>query len=89
MTHKIVEEPIILRYDYDITGKKIPVYSAKVETTLTNTITGNTYQSEEEMQSDIDNAETAVTEADVRRDVLVTAPLMLCGADILDEDKKD
>ena len=83
MTHKIVDEPIILRYDYDITGKKIPVYSAKVETTLTNTITGNTYQSEE------DNSETAVTEADVRRDVLVTAPLMLCGADILDEDKKD
>ena len=89
MAHKIVDEPIILRYDYDITGKKIPVYSAKVEITLTNTLTGNTYANEEEMQADINDPGTAITEAEVRRDVLVTAPLMLCGADILDEDKKD
>ena len=89
MTHKIVEEPIILRYDYDITGKKIPVYSAKVETTLTNTITGNTYASEEEMQADINDPGTAITEAEVRRDVLVIAPKLLTGADILDGDKKD
>ena len=86
MAHKIVDEPIILRYDYDITGKKIPVYSAKVETTITNTLTGNTYVSEEDMQND---PGTAITEAEVRRDVLVIAPKLLTGADILDEDKKD
>jgi hypothetical protein len=89
MAHKIVDEPIILRYDYDITGRKIPVYSAKVETTLTNTLTGNTYASEEEMQADINDPGTAITEADVRRDVLIIAPKLLTGADILDEVKKD
>ena len=89
MAHKIVDEPIILRYDYDITGKKIPVYSAKVETTLTNTLTGNTYANEEEMQNDIDDSETSVTESDIRRDVLVIAPKLLTGADILDDDKKE
>ena len=31
---KIVDEPKILRYD-EIDGEKIPVYSAKVETTIT------------------------------------------------------
>ena len=41
------------------------------------------------MQADINDPGTAITEAEVRRDVLVTAPLMLCGADILDEYKKD
>ena len=35
---KIVDEPKLLRYDM-IGGKKIPVYSAKVETTVTNTKT--------------------------------------------------
>mgnify|MGYP003624437526 CR=1 FL=1 len=89
MAHKIVDEPIILRYDYDITGKKIPVYSAKVETTITNTLTGNTYVSEEDMQNDIDDSETSVTESDIRRDVLVIAPKLLTGADILDDDKKE
>ena len=41
---KIVDEPKILRYD-DIEGKKVPVYSAKVETTITNTKTGQEYDS--------------------------------------------
>ena len=36
---KIVDEPVLLRYD-TIDGKKVPVYSAKVETTVTNTKTG-------------------------------------------------
>ena len=44
---KIVDEPKILRYD-EIGGKKIPVYSAKVETTITNTKTGQEYNSHEE-----------------------------------------
>ena len=36
---KIVDEPVLLRYD-TIDGKQVPVYSAKVETTVTNTKTG-------------------------------------------------
>ena len=39
---KIVDEPKLLRYDI-IDGKQVPVYSAKVETTVTNTKTGHEY----------------------------------------------
>ena len=46
---KIVDEPKILRYD-EIDGEKVPVYSAKVETTITNTKTGQEYNSHEECQ---------------------------------------
>ena len=40
---KIVDEPVLLRYD-EIGGQKIPVYSAKVETTVTNIKTGQEIQ---------------------------------------------
>ena len=76
---KIVDEPVLLRYD-TIGGKKIPVYSAKVETTVTNTKTGQEYTSHEECQADIDNPETETTEADIRRDVNVIAPNLFSGA---------
>ena len=58
---KIVDEPKILRYDV-INGEKIPVYSAKVETTVTNTKTGQEYTSHEDCQADIDNPDTDTTE---------------------------
>ena len=76
---KIVDEPVLLRYD-TIDGKQVPVYSAKVETTVTNTKTGQEYNSHEECQADIDNPETATTEADIRRDVNVIAPNLFSGA---------
>lgn len=76
---KIIDEPKILRYDM-IDGEKVPVYSAKVETTVTNTRTGQEYSSHEECQADIDNPETDTTEADIRRDVHVTAPNVFAGA---------
>ena len=81
---KIVDEPKILRYD-EIGGKQIPVYSAKVETTVTNIKTGQEYSSHEECQADIDNSETDTTEADIRRDVHVTAPNVFAGAHTLPE----
>ena len=81
---KIVDEPVLLRYD-EIGGKKIPVYSAKVETVVTNTKTGQEYSSHEECQADIDNSETDTTEADIRRDVHVTAPNVFAGAHTLPE----
>ena len=81
---KIIDEAKILRYD-EIGGKKIPVYSAKVETTVTNIKTGQEYSSHEECQADIDNAETDTTEADIRRDVHVTAPNVFAGAHTLPE----
>ena len=60
---KIIDEPVLLRHDI-IDGKEVPVYSAKVETTVTNTKTGQEYNSHEECQADIDNPETETTEAD-------------------------
>ena len=81
---KIVDEAKILRYE-EIGGKKIPVYSAKVETTVTNIKTGQEYSSHEECQADIDNSETDTTEADIRRDVHVTAPNVFAGAHTLPE----
>ena len=81
---KIVDEPKILRYDV-INGEKIPVYSAKVQTIVTNTKTGQEYTSHEDCQADIDNPDTDTTEADIRRDVHVTAPNVFAGAHTLPE----
>ena len=77
---KITDEPVILRYEYDIEGNKIPVYSAKVETTITNIRTGVEYDSEDHCSSDISNPDTDTTVADIRRDVNVIAPNLLAGA---------
>ena len=78
--HKIADEPIILRYEYDIEGNRLPVYSCKVETTITNTKTGETYESEEACQNDIDNPSTATVVGDIKRDVHVIAPKLFTGA---------
>jgi len=82
---KIVDEPKILRYEFDPQGKKIPVYSAKVETTVTNTKTGHEYSSHEEVEADIANPATETTEDDIRRDVHVIAPNLFSGAATGDE----
>ena len=76
---KIIDEPVLLRHDI-IDGKEVPVYSAKVETTVTNIKTGQEYNSHEECQADIDNPATETTEADIRRDVNVIAPNLFSGA---------
>lgn len=81
---KIVDEPKLLRYDM-LDGKKIPVYSAKVETTVTNTKTGKEYSSHEECQADIDDPNTDTKEEDIRRDVHVIAPQVFAGASTLEE----
>ena len=77
---KIVDEPKILRYDI-IKGKQVPVYSAKVETTVTNTKTGYEYNSHEEAEADIANPASETKEEDIRRDVHVIAPNLLSGAE--------
>ena len=81
---KIVDEPKLLRYDM-LEGKKIPVYSAKVETTVTNTKTGKEYSSHEECQADIDDPNTDTKEEDIRRDVHVIAPQVFAGATTIEE----
>ena len=81
---KIVDEPKLLRYDM-LDGKKIPVYSAKVETTVTNTKTGKEYSSHEECQADIDDPNTDTKEDDISRDVHVIAPQVFAGATTIEE----
>ena len=76
---KIVDEPVLLRHEI-INGKKVPVYSAKVETTVTNTKTGHEYSSHEEVDADIANPATDTKEEDIRRDVHVIAPNLFSGA---------
>ena len=56
-----------------------------METTITNTKTGQEYNSHEECQADIDDPNTETTEADIRRDVHVTAPNVFAGAHTLPE----
>ena len=55
-------------------GRVIPKYNVKTETTLTNTETGQEYESEEAMQADIDDPNTSTTAEKIRRDVKVFAP---------------
>ena len=81
---KIVDEPVLLRHEI-INWKKVPVYSAKVETTVTNTKTGHEYSSHEEVDADIANPATDTKEEDIRRDVHVIAPNLFSGAATGDE----
>ena len=81
---KIVDEPVLLRHEI-INGKKVPVYSAKVETTVTNTKTGHEYSSHKEVDADIANPATDTKEEDIRRDVHVIAPNLFSGAATGDE----
>jgi hypothetical protein len=77
---KIIDEPVILRYEYDIEGNQIPVYSCKVETTITNIKTGVEYDSEDHATNDVADPSTETTELDIRRDVKVIAPKLFTGA---------
>ena len=81
---KIVDEPVLLRHEI-INGKEVPVYSAKVETTVTNTKTGYEYSSHEEVEADIANPATETKEEDIRRDVHVIAQNLFSGAATGDE----
>lgn len=80
---KIIEEEKILRYD-TVNGKEVPVYSAKTETIITNTLTGAEYNSEEEVEADIGDANTATTINDIKRDVVIIAPRLLTGSEMAD-----
>lgn len=82
---KIIDEPIILRYEYDAEGNQLPVYSCKVETTITNTKTGVEYESEDHAKNDVADPNTDTTDNDIRRDVNVIAPKLFTGAVVKQE----
>ena len=55
-------------------GRKVPHMQCGSETTITNTLTGYEYSSEEEVKNDINNPETKTQEEHIRRDVKIFAP---------------
>ena len=71
---KIVEPAELLGHIDTSDGRRIPHYKCKSETTLTNTVTGEEYESEDLMKSDVDNPATTTKEEHIRRDVRIFAP---------------
>ena len=51
------------------------VIKCKTKTTITNKVTGHVYADEEECKKDVDDSSTSTTESDIKRDVVVTAPM--------------
>jgi|TARA_R110002020_G_scaffold413759_1_gene623336 hypothetical protein len=83
---KIIEPAELLGHMDTSDGRRIPRYKCKSETTLTNTVTGKEYDSEDSMKSDVDNPATTTKEEHIRRDVRIFAPSL---ADMLGEVPKD
>lgn len=71
---KIIEPAELLGHMDTSDGRRIPHYKCKSEITLTNTVTGEEYDSEDLMKSDVDNPATATKEEHIRRDIKVFAP---------------
>ena len=83
---KIVELAELLGHIDTSDGRRIPRYKCKSETTLTNTVTGEEYDSEDLMKSDVDNPATSTKQEHIRRDVKIFAPSL---ADMVGEVPKD
>ena len=66
-----VETEASVRYEI-IDGKRVPVITPKTEVTLTNTKTGQEYNSDAEAMQDVQNPETDTVADDIKRDVKVT-----------------
>jgi|TARA_Y100001951_G_scaffold86083_1_gene76314 hypothetical protein len=54
-----------------INGEKIPEFVVPAEVTITNTVTGNEYASDEEAQLDVDDVKTDTKKEHIRRDVMI------------------
>jgi len=54
-----------------INGEKVPEFVVPAEVTITNTVTGNEYASDEEAQSDVDDVKTDTKKEHIRRDVMI------------------
>jgi len=80
-----VETEASVRYE-TINGKKVPVITPKCEVTLTNTVTGQEYMSNQEAEDDINNANTATQKEHIRRDVNITVEEIKIGAGFNIED---
>jgi len=54
-----------------VNGEKIPEFVVPAEVTITNTVTGNEYASDEEAQLDVDDVKTDTKKEHIRRDVMI------------------
>ena len=83
---KIVEPAELLGHMDTSDGRRIPRYKCKSETTLTNTVTGEEYDSEDAMKTDVDNPATATKQAHNRRDVRNFAPSLAEMVEVVPKD---
>ncbi len=67
----------------NIDGVMVPKYRGETEVTLTNTKTGQEYNSDKEAEDDIANPATDTVKEDIRRDVKVTVPKLVMGSGTL------
>ena len=67
----------------NIDGVMVPKYRGETEITLTNTKTGQEYNSDKEAEDDIANPATDTVQEDIRRDVKVTVPKLVMGSGTL------
>ena len=67
----------------NIDGVMVPKYRRETEITLTNTKTGQEYNSDKEAEDDIANPATDTVQEDIRRDVKVTVPKLVMGSGTL------
>ncbi len=67
----------------NIDGVMVPKYRGETEITLTNTKTGQEYNSDKEAEDDIANPATDTVKEDIRRDVKVTVPKLVMGSGTL------
>ena len=75
-----VETEASVRYE-TVDGKRIPVITPKTEVTLTNTETGQEYNSDAEAMQDVQNPNTSTKSEHIRRDVKVTVEALPLGGD--------
>jgi len=74
-----IETKASVRYE-TINGKKIPIITPKCEVTLTNTETGQEYNSDEEALADVQDPNTNTKSEHIRRDVNITVESIPLGA---------
>ena len=74
-----IETKASVRYEV-IDGKKTPIITPECEVTLTNTETGNEYNSDEEAQADIKDPNSNTKSEHIRRDVKITVESIPLGA---------
>ena len=73
-----IETEASVRYEI-INGKKTPIITPECTVTLTNTVTGQEYNSDAEALADVQNKDTATKTEHIRRDVKIIVEQVIIG----------